>query len=334
LNAGPNDREISPLLAHDDRWAMVQRVVSSAHFVKAPQLRDILVYLTRRALEDGATSISEHEVGRNVLGRRPDFSPNEDNIVRVQVRHLRKKLEDYFITEGRDEAIVLTIPKGSYVPSFQPRPDPLPVPALLEVPAPDSRKNGDERPAGPRSRLVIAAAIGLVCVCVALAIVAIRFWNENAELRARIPNFQDRIPASDDVLWPKIFAPGQSTTIVVVDSCLVMLQDILKIDAPLRELVGNAATTKIVDGVKDPELHSALDLISKRQYTSLADVNVTAALLNLSQQYNSRPRIRYAIRGLVYATHDTWTRGSSNPATSSSLEAVVVRHGCSYSSRS
>ena len=81
-------------LAEDDRWALVQRIVASQCFIKAPQLRDILLYLTRRALEDNPSGISEHELGCNVLGRRPDFNPNEDNIVRVQVRHLRKKLED------------------------------------------------------------------------------------------------------------------------------------------------------------------------------------------------------------------------------------------------
>ena len=116
------------MLAGDERWAMVQRIVSSALFAKAPQLRDILIYLARQALENAPAAISELELGRNVLGRRADFNPNEDNIVRVQVRHLRKKLEDYFDTEGRDEPVILTIPKGSYVPSFTPRPEPLPAP--------------------------------------------------------------------------------------------------------------------------------------------------------------------------------------------------------------
>jgi hypothetical protein len=279
---------------------MVQRIVSSAHFVKAPQLRDILVYLTRRALEDNATAISEHEVGCNVLGRRADFNPNEDNIVRVQVRHLRKKLEDFFDTEGRDEPVVLTIPKGSYVPCFSPRPQPLPAPpASAETPAidpshPAAGPNGPAVSSMPVNRWIRPAAAGLVLLCLVLSAVALRFGKEAEELRARVPGFEDRIPASEDVLWSEIFAPGQRTTIVVADTCLVMVQDILGVDAPLRDLAGGSATAKIIDGVQDKELQSALRLIASRQYTSLGDVNVTTNLLSLSEHYNARPRIRYA----------------------------------------
>jgi hypothetical protein len=49
-------------------------------------------------------------------------------LVRVQVSQLRKKLQEYFSEEGRDEPLVIEIPKGNYVPVFRPRAD-----ALLET---------------------------------------------------------------------------------------------------------------------------------------------------------------------------------------------------------
>ena len=104
-----------------DRWALIHRIVSSRHFVKAPQLREILLYLARRVLNDNATNIGEQEIGCKVLGRRPDFNPNEDNIARVQVRRLRSKLEEYFGSDGADEPVVLTIPKGAYLLCFEAR---------------------------------------------------------------------------------------------------------------------------------------------------------------------------------------------------------------------
>ena len=62
------------------------------------------------------------EIGKHVLRRRQShFDPNTDNIVRVQARYLRKKLEEYFSSEGRDEPVLLTIPKGTYVPRFEMR---------------------------------------------------------------------------------------------------------------------------------------------------------------------------------------------------------------------
>ena len=296
----PDGPEVSRVLAGDERWALVQRIVSSAHFVKAPQLRDILVYLTRRALEDNATAISEHEVGCNVLGRRADFNPNEDNIVRVQMRHLRKKLEDFFNTEGLEEPILLTIPKGSYVPSFASRPKPLPVPAsageaaFQDLIGPALPRNGRADAAPPSNRWIRPAAAALVILCLALSVVAFRYWREADELRARIPALEERIPAADDVLWSKIFAPGQTPTIVVADTCLVMLQDLLDVDVPIRDLVGSSAPSKILDGIADQPLQSAMRLIMSRQYTSLGDLNVSANLLRLSEQYAARPAIRYS----------------------------------------
>jgi len=116
----PGQGAVAPVLAkHDDHWALVLRVAASHPFAKASQLRDILIYLSRRSLSEPGTSIREYEIGCNVLGRRPDFDPHEDNIVRVQVSHLRKKLNEFFSAEGKDEPVHITIPKGTYVPRFE-----------------------------------------------------------------------------------------------------------------------------------------------------------------------------------------------------------------------
>lgn len=112
---------VAPALAeNDDRWSLVLRVAASRQFTKAPQLHDMLLYICQRALTDPAASIKEHEIGCNALGRKADFNPNEDNIVRVQVSNLRKKLEEYFATDGKDEPMRITVPKGAYVPRFEP----------------------------------------------------------------------------------------------------------------------------------------------------------------------------------------------------------------------
>lgn len=297
LREEPEDRIA---LAEDERWALVQRIVASQCFIKAPQLRDILLYLTRRALEDNPSGISEHEVGCNVLGRRPDFNPNEDNIVRVQVRHLRKKLEDFYRAEGQDESILLTIPKGAYLPRFDPRP----------VPSAEASQDNEARPASPdgepagvatakrpaRSRrpwLAVCVA-GLSVLVVVLAAAAFVFWRQKESLLAQTPAVQDRIPPADDVFWARFFAAGQATNLVVADSCLVAIQDILNVDIPLKELYANSRMTRIVEEVQDRKLQSALELIARRQYTSLGDVNITARIIGLAQKYKTTPKIRFS----------------------------------------
>ena len=51
-----------------------------------------------------------------MFGRSPGYDTAQDNLVRVQASQLRKKLQQYFAAEGRDEPVVIEIPKGSYVP--------------------------------------------------------------------------------------------------------------------------------------------------------------------------------------------------------------------------
>ena len=297
------DPEEKILFAEDERWTLVQRIVASQCFMKAPQLRDILLYLTRKVLEETPSGISEYEVGCNVLRRRPDFSPNEDNIVRVQVRHLRKKLEDYFNAEGQDESILLTIPKGAYLPHFGPRP--IRVAAQREAPyEAESNQIAKPRPPGValapsdlRSKMppwVWISFCALSLLVVLLAVAAFFFWRQKEELRAQTIAVEPRMASADDVLWTKFFAPGQPVNLVVADTCLVLLQDILRIDIPLRDIFASGYTSKLIDGVQNEQLRSALRLIEKRQYTSLGDLNVASRVIDLGQRYNARPRIRYA----------------------------------------
>jgi hypothetical protein len=46
-------------------------------------------------------------------------TPGQDNIVRVEARLLRKRLEAYFEDEGKDEPVTIVMPRGSYALSFE-----------------------------------------------------------------------------------------------------------------------------------------------------------------------------------------------------------------------
>lgn len=154
--------EIAKVPPDDERRVLVERIVTSRRFHRAPQLRDILVYVAARSMSQNPATLTEHEIGSTVLGRGQDFDPGHDNIVRAQMRHLRIKLEEYFENEGKDEALVLSIPKGHYVASFSRRP-----PAQPKVaPAPPPTEA-----APPRRRW---AGVALVLIAVTLAILLLR----------------------------------------------------------------------------------------------------------------------------------------------------------------
>src|SRR5215813_10638685 len=113
-------------LETDSRWALTQRIINSPHFVKSSRLKDFLLYVCRCALENRLDEISEQKIGERGFERARDYNPTEDNIVRSQARLLRRKLEDYFASEGEQEPVILRVPKGGYAPEFVERSAPAP----------------------------------------------------------------------------------------------------------------------------------------------------------------------------------------------------------------
>ncbi|MGQ9688201.1 MAG: hypothetical protein ACUVXF_05355, partial [Desulfobaccales bacterium] len=71
-------------------------------------------------LAGAAAEIKGYTVATQVLGRKPDFDPNLDPIVRILAGRLRRALEQYYQGQGKDDAVVIEVPKGSYVPVFRP----------------------------------------------------------------------------------------------------------------------------------------------------------------------------------------------------------------------
>lgn len=98
----------------------VRRILRSVAFRNAATLQQLLQFLTARALEGGSTeSLKEYIIGVEAFGRPQDFDPKTDTIVRVQIHRLRQKLREYYDSDGKRDPIVVAIPKGHYLPSFE-----------------------------------------------------------------------------------------------------------------------------------------------------------------------------------------------------------------------
>ncbi len=98
----PNPILTGDELAHDERWALAVRIVGSHHFGKSVQLRELLLYLAKRAIVSPSEDVTEQEIGWRVLGRRQDYNPQTDNIVRVQIRRFAPKSRGVFRRRGSE----------------------------------------------------------------------------------------------------------------------------------------------------------------------------------------------------------------------------------------
>ncbi len=190
----------------DERWKLVERILASDAFHRAPQLRDILVYVAARSLAESPVTISEQEIGSLVLGRGPDFDPGHDNIVRAQMRHLRLKLAEYFSGEGRSEPVLVTIPKGHYVARFEPRP----LPTARE---PRQAGGAPEAPGAGGPSIPIFRKGRRVAVVAVLAAAA---GFLTGRLAPREPPLAPKgYSIYDDVLGPGIGADARETVLVL-----------------------------------------------------------------------------------------------------------------------
>lgn len=98
---------------------LVRRIVLSAAFVKSPRLSHFLRYICTEVEAGRQSTISEQSIGTAVFGRDQDYDSNADSIVRSHASRLRHRLREYFEAEGVNEPVVVTIPKGSYIPRFE-----------------------------------------------------------------------------------------------------------------------------------------------------------------------------------------------------------------------
>lgn len=134
-------------LPEDEKRELVQRIINSQIFRRSSALRAFLVYITEQEISGQADKLKEHTIGVEVLGRRPDYVPMSDNIVRVRAHELRGRLERYFASEGANESIAISIPVGSYAPKFTARKAPVPEPPSPEpVTEPTSPRNQGQSP--------------------------------------------------------------------------------------------------------------------------------------------------------------------------------------------
>src|SRR5689334_2896824 len=103
--------------------AELDRILSSRVFVHSHRIRRFLQFVVEECLVGQHHRLKEYLIGLEVFNRREAFDPRVDSIVRVEARRLRAKIEEYYLTEGREDELRILLRKGSYVPVFEYRRD-------------------------------------------------------------------------------------------------------------------------------------------------------------------------------------------------------------------
>jgi len=96
----------------------VQRILRSAQFRRAPKLQRFLELVCDYHFQGRSAEINEFAIATQAFGKGLDFDPGEDSLVRVQAREIRRRLREYYQSEGKASRLILDIPVGHYAPVF------------------------------------------------------------------------------------------------------------------------------------------------------------------------------------------------------------------------
>lgn len=122
----------------------LDRMLASDTFAGAERSRVLLRFIVEHVVDGRSERLKEYTIGSEALGRGDSFDPRIDPIVRAEASRLRSRLDRYYATDGAADTLLITLPKGSYVPQLQNRavPEPSPVAATAgdEVSMPGRRQ--------------------------------------------------------------------------------------------------------------------------------------------------------------------------------------------------
>lgn len=170
----PSDQEVR---------ASLETLLNSKAFNASSRNRRFLAYAVEETLGGRGDRIKAYNVAVSAFDRDDDFDPLVDPIVRIEAARLRRSLEHYYLTGGRNDRIRIDMPKGSYVATFGYRevvdaPTSQPTAAAdktVEFKNPEAQQHLGLEPPGAtsrrspgRTRIILPIAAALAAVSLAL----------------------------------------------------------------------------------------------------------------------------------------------------------------------
>jgi hypothetical protein len=255
----------------DQKRELTKRVIDSQVFSRSPAMRAFLLFIAEHAILGRTERLKEQTIGAEVLGRKPNYDPADDNIVRVRAHELRGRLERYFSSEGLEEPVIITIPKGSYVPEFVPRPV-----AVADAPVapPPPEDSTTERTVPPLTRywLPFAAVILLI---VAASVGLTRYALKDA---GRAGSVTPSGALRD--FWGQFFdRPDQELKVVYADTSFALWQDLNGKDLNLGDYLSHKYLQVPDDKFRE---------VAMRRSTSPADLSISVRLAFLTEEFGGR----------------------------------------------
>jgi len=278
----PNSPAVA--LASDPRWQLVRRIVASPGFASSPRLSTFLLHVSRESLHGRQAGLNERSIGEVVFERQAGYDPRDDNIVRSHATRLRQRLHEYFADRGAREPLRIYIPRGSYVPVFEPVDFAAPAVGSLRGASDfvDAESDFAPIPARPWSKRAKITLASLAILTVAAATAAAFYLQYRSAI----------LDTPTHKLWSQMFRSNQETLIVPADSNLVIARLMVGHPISLSEYADGSYRQRINCTIPCDE--AQVHTFETLRYTSMSDLEFAVKVARLPEAIPDRTEIRFA----------------------------------------
>ena len=202
--------------------AEVERILESNTFRNSEALRRLLKFLVEKMLSGEADHLKEYSVGIDALGKPATYDPRQDSTVRIQVGRLRQKLAEYYRTEGKEDPLVIDLPKGRFKLTCEESLAPPATEVAYTVPAVAAGAPPAAAPAGwpPRRRVNVVLSLGLGMALLWGAAATYELFRERQDARM----FRAMWTPELDQLWQPFYSSSRPLIVSIADPPFVQFK--------------------------------------------------------------------------------------------------------------
>ncbi len=187
-------------------FQQIDTLIKSHSLSGSESLCKLLRYLAEHSLDHPGVALKEYQIATEVLGRPGGFDPQSDSTVRVQAGRLRLKLGEYYAHEGREDPIIVELPKGSYSLTFHARTPGGQLPAGLTL----EKESG--KGAGRGSNRGWAVAVGALSVLLITSLVTSAvLWSGRSRSQGEV---RERVPPVYQIFWSRFVTSPQPPWVI------------------------------------------------------------------------------------------------------------------------
>jgi tetratricopeptide (TPR) repeat protein len=97
----------------------LKRILISKQFKSAKQLQRFLKYVVEKTIIGEGKLLKQYTIGIEALLLADDFDPDTNPSVRIMGGRVRQRLTEYYDDTGINDELIISMPKGSYIPEFK-----------------------------------------------------------------------------------------------------------------------------------------------------------------------------------------------------------------------